>query len=155
MAEVDQNPKQFTVEYLVTKLGEGGAQHQALSLPPIVALGTRTPTPAATHEAPPEPMAFATPRTADSTLGADHDDFLAARYRKIEDLLGEGEPLGLATRELEEEVAELHAISTDEPNSFVEAERNPCWLKQCKKRWCLSLTTRCGVWRICRQDTEP
>ena len=30
---------------------------------------------------------------------------------------------------LEEEVAELHAISMDESNSFVEAERNPCWLK--------------------------
>ena len=74
-------------------------------------------------------MEFSKPRTVDSTLDADYNDGLAARYRKIEDLRGEGEPPGLATRKLEEEVAELHAISADEPNSFVEVEKNPYWLK--------------------------
>ena len=59
-------------------------------------------------------------------LDADHDDDLVARYRRMEDLVGGGEPPGLAARELEQEVAELHAISADELNTFVEAERNPC-----------------------------
>ena len=27
VTEADQNPNEFTVEYLVTELGEGGAQH--------------------------------------------------------------------------------------------------------------------------------
>ena len=88
-----------------------------------------TPTPTTTPTTPSKPVEFATPRTADSALDADHDDGLAARYRRIEDLLGGGEPQGLAVRELKEEVAELHAISADEPNSFIEAERNSCWLK--------------------------
>ena len=51
-------------------------------------------------------MEFATPRTADSTLNADHDDDLVARYQRMEDLLGGGEPPGLAACELEEEVDE-------------------------------------------------
>ena len=46
------------------------------------------------------------PRTADSTLDANHDDGLVARYRRMEDLLGRGEPPRLAARQLEEEVAE-------------------------------------------------
>ena len=46
----------------------------------------------------------------------------------MDDLVGGGEPLGLVARELEE-VAELHAISADEPNTLAEAEKNPCWLK--------------------------
>ena len=51
-------------------------------------------------------MEFATPRTVNSTLDADHDDDLVARYRRMEDLLGGGDPPGLAARELEEELAE-------------------------------------------------
>ena len=47
----------------------------------------------------------------------------------MEDLVGGGEPLELEARELEEEVAELHAISTDEPNTFAKAERTSCWMK--------------------------
>ena len=46
----------------------------------------------------------------------------------MDDLVGGGKPSGLAARELEE-VAELHAISADEPNTFAEAEKNSCWLK--------------------------
>jgi len=46
---------------------------------------------------------------------------LSARYRKMEDLLGGGEPPGLAARQLEEEVAEQdvesggHAARDTEP----------------------------------------
>ena len=74
-------------------------------------------------------MEFTTPHTADLILDADHDDGLVARYQRIKDLLGGGEPLGLAACVLEEEAAELHAISMDELNSFVKAEKNPCWPK--------------------------
>ena len=126
MNEADQILNHFMVVYLATELGEGGVQYWALSLLPAAALSTPSPTSTTTPSAPPESVEFATPHTADSTLDTDHDDGLVARYRRIRDLLGEGEPLGLAVRELEEEVAELHAISADEQNSFVEAERNPC-----------------------------
>ena len=112
--EADHNPNQFMVEYLVTEPEEEGAQHQEPSSSPA--------------GAPPEPMKFATPRTADSTLDANHDADLEARYRRMDDLVGGGEPPGPVARELKE-VAELHAISADELNTFVEVERNSCWLK--------------------------
>ena len=57
--------------------------------------------------------------------GCRSDADLEARYRRMDDLVGGGEPPGLAARELEE-VAELHAISADEPNTFAEAQKNPC-----------------------------
>ena len=129
VTEADQDPDQFTVEYLVTEPREEGAQHWALSPSPATAPGTPMPTPAATLATPPKPVEFATPRTIDSTLDANHDDGLAAKFWKIENLLGEGEPPGPAVHEFEEEVAELHAISMNEPNSFAEAEKKPCWLK--------------------------
>ena len=106
MAKVYRNPNQFTVEYLITESGEGGAQHQEPSLPPIAALGTLTRTPTTTLVAPPDLVEFATPRTVNSMLDADHDDDLVARYRRMEDLLGGGDPPGLAAHELEEELAE-------------------------------------------------
>ena len=81
--EANQNPNQFTVEYLVTEPREEGMQHQEPS--------------AAT---PPEPVEFATPRTANLMLDANHNDGLVARYWRIEDLLGGGEPPELAAREL-------------------------------------------------------
>jgi len=93
--------------YLITELGEGGAQHREPSPPPAAALGTRMPTPTTTLVVPPEPVEFATPRIADLTLDADHDDNLVARYRRMEDLLEGGEPLELAARELEEEMASI------------------------------------------------
>ena len=100
MIETNHNPNQFTVEYLITKPEEGGAQHQEPLPPPA--------------GAPPELVEFATPRTADSMLDADHDDDLVARYQRMDDLVGGGEPPGLTARELEE-VGKLHAISADEP----------------------------------------
>ena len=102
VTEVDQNPNQFTVEYLVTELRKGGAQHWEPPPPPAAAPGTPTPTPTTTPAAPPDPVEFATPRIADSTLDADHDDDLVARYRRMEDLLGGGVPPELVMRELED-----------------------------------------------------
>ena len=104
-------------------------QHREPSPLPIVAPGTPTPTPTTTPATPPELVEFTTPCTADSTLDVNYDDGLAARYWRMEDLLGEGEPPRLAARELKEKVAKLHAISADEVNSFAEAEKNLCWLK--------------------------
>ena len=62
MTEVDQNPDQFTMEYLVAELGEEGAQYQALSPTLATAPGTPTSTPTATPATPPEPIEFATLR---------------------------------------------------------------------------------------------
>ena len=91
-------------------------------------------------------MEFAKPRTADSTLDADHDDGLVARYLSMEDLLGGGEPPRLATREFEEEVVELHAIIADEPNTFAEAERNSCWLKTMQEE--MTFITENKTWSL-------
>ena len=87
-----------------------------------MATNPRARPPTTTRATPPEQVEFATTHTADSTLDADLDDGLAVRFGRIDDLLGGGEPPGLVVRELEEEVAELHAISVDEPNSFAEAK---------------------------------
>ena len=76
VTKADQNPNQFTVEYLITKPGEVGAQHREPSLPPVAAPDTPTPTPTTTPAAPPKPVEFATPSTTDSTLDANHDDDL-------------------------------------------------------------------------------
>ena len=48
-------------------------------------------------------MDLATPRNADLTLDADHNEGLVARYRRMEDLLGGGEPPGLAVHELKDQ----------------------------------------------------
>ena len=48
VTEADQNPNQFTIEYLVIEPGEGGAQHREPSSLPTAAT--------------PEPMKFATPQ---------------------------------------------------------------------------------------------
>ena len=58
------------------------------------------PTSTTTLAAPLDPLEFATPHTTDSTHDAGHDDGLVARYRRMEDLLGGGEPPRLAAREL-------------------------------------------------------
>ena len=95
------------MEYLITKLREGGTQHREPSPPPAATSGTPMPTPTTTLVVPLEPVEFTTPRIADLTLDADHDDDLVARYRRMEDLLEEGEPLRLAARDLEEEMASI------------------------------------------------
>ena len=100
---------------------------------------------------PPKPVEFVTRRAADSMLDVDHDDGLTTRYQRIEDLLGGGEPPGLAVCELEEEVAELHAISADEPNFFTKAERNPCWLKAMQEE--MTSITENKTWSL--EDMSP
>ena len=125
MTEADQNPNQFTVEYLVIEPGEGGAQHREQSPSLATTPSMPTPTPTTTSAASPEPVELTIPHTADSTLDADHNNSLVAKYRRMEDLVGEDKPSGLAVHELKEEVAKLHAISVDELNSFAEAEKNP------------------------------
>jgi hypothetical protein len=44
--------------------------------------------------------------------------------RNIDDIIGPAAAQGLAQRVLEQE---LHAVSSEEPNSFDEAEQDPCW----------------------------
>ena len=84
-------------------------------------------------------------------MNVDHDDDLVARYRRMDDLVGEGEPPGLAARELEQEVAKLHAINADQPNTFVEAERNPCWLKAMQEE--MTSITENKTWSL--EDMSP
>jgi len=93
------------VKYLIKEKG-GGPQHQESSLPPAAAPSTLMSTPTITPAATPKPVEFATPRTVNLTLNVDHDDGLVARYRRMKDLLGRGEPPGLAACQLEEEVTE-------------------------------------------------
>ena len=69
----------------------------------------------------------------------------------MEDLLGGGEPPELAARELEEEVAKLHAISANEPNTFVEAEKNSCWLKAMQEE--MTSITGNKTWSL--EDMSP
>ena len=68
----------------------------------------------------------------------------------MDDLVDGGEPPRLATRELEE-VTELHAISGHEPNTFAEAERNPCWLKAVQEE--MTSITENQTWSL--EDMPP
>ena len=86
----------------------------------------------------------------DSTLDVGHDDDLVARYRRMDDLVDGGEPPGLAARELEE-VAKLHVISADEPNTFAKVERNPCWLKAMQEE--MTSITENQTWSL--EDMPP
>ncbi|XP_022930054.1 uncharacterized protein LOC111436525 [Cucurbita moschata] len=72
-----------------------------------------------------EECSIATPRTADSSLDADHDDDLVARYWRMEDLVGGGESPRIGERELEQEVDELHVISADELNTLGVIRKEP------------------------------
>jgi hypothetical protein len=57
-------------------------------------------------------------------LDVDHDDDAPLRLRSINDINGPVEPVGQVRRVLGHE---LHAVSSDEPSSFEEAEQDPCW----------------------------
>jgi hypothetical protein len=128
-----QDGDPFTVEYLITEPGEGGASDHAVSpAAPSPMLSPRTPAPAQVSSlvptpSPPaqQPVEFVTPRTTDSNLDIDSDEAGAVRYRLIDDLMK-------ATRRVETcevEQAEIHVTSADEPYTFVEAVTNPCWKK--------------------------
>jgi hypothetical protein len=57
-------------------------------------------------------------------LDIDHDEDAPLCLRQIVDILGPALPRGLARRVLTEE---LHVVSSDEPSSFVEAEKSLHW----------------------------
>jgi hypothetical protein len=59
------------------------------------------------------------PPIRDEDLDADHDEDAPIQVWLIEDVLGPAPAPGLAQ--------ELHAVSSDEPNSFEEAELDLCW----------------------------
>ncbi|CAA6675270.1 unnamed protein product [Spirodela intermedia] len=74
-----------------------------------------------------EEVEFATPPSVHiDHLDANHDD-APLRFRKIDNIVGLASPRGLASRALIAE--ELHAVSSDEPVSFAEAEGHPSWRK--------------------------
>jgi hypothetical protein len=64
------------------------------------------------------------PPVRDEDLDVDHDEDAPIRVRLIEDVLGPVPAPGRAQRVLAQE---LHAVSSDEPSSFEEAEQDPCW----------------------------
>jgi hypothetical protein len=57
-------------------------------------------------------------------LDAYHEEVDPVRVRRVDDILGPASPRGLAQWVL---MQELYAVSSDEPNSFEEAEKDPCW----------------------------
>jgi hypothetical protein len=117
-----QGGELFTVEYLITKPGQGGAPDGTTSPPAPSPAPTPVPTPrtlapaqasppALTPPPPQQPVEFMMPRTLDSNLDIDLDEEGAARYMLIDDLMK-------ATQRVETcevEQAEAHAISVDEP----------------------------------------
>lgn len=58
-------------------------------------------------------------------LEADHDEDAPLRFRTVEDIIRPATPRGFAPRALIS--AQLHVVSSDEPMSFEEAERQPGW----------------------------
>jgi hypothetical protein len=115
-----QGGEPFTVEYLITELGQGGAPDGTTSPPAPSPAPTPVPTPrtlAPAQASPPPPqqtVEFMMPRTLDSNLDIDSDEEGAARYMLIDDLMK-------ATQRVETcevEQAEAHAISVDEPAHF-------------------------------------
>jgi hypothetical protein len=125
-----QDGDSFTVEYLITEPGEGGAPDHAVSpAAPSPMLSPRTPAPAQVSSpvlTPPppaqQPVEFVMPRTTDSNLDIDSDEAGAVRYRLIDDLMK-------ATQRVETcevEQAEIHVTSADEPCTFAEEVTNPC-----------------------------
>jgi hypothetical protein len=130
----EQGGEPFTVEYLITEPGKGGAPDGAASTPAPSLAPTPAPSPrthAPVHASPPtltpppaeQPVEFMTVRTLDSNL--DSDDEGAARYMLIDDLM----KVTQRVETCEVEQAEVHAISVDELHTFAEAIGNPCWKK--------------------------
>jgi hypothetical protein len=85
--------------------------------------------PGATQEATPSPpptppsMHLASPPSRESDLDHDHDD-ASLRFRGVDNILGPVGVSSLAQRALQQE---LHAVNTEDPNSFVEAVNSLSW----------------------------
>jgi hypothetical protein len=70
-------------------------------------------------------MEFATPPVlGDEHLDVDHDEDAPLQFCSVDNILGPASPQGWAPRVLAQE---LHAVSSDEPRSFIEAEVDPSW----------------------------
>jgi hypothetical protein len=127
----------FTVEYSIVGQGPPTAAEGAAEAAwdgPVDSDTTPPPSPHATAgeaaggSGRAQAVEFASPPAGgDDNLDADHDEEAPLRFRKIENILGPTSPLGFAPRALLME--ELHAVSSDEPASFAEAERCPSWRK--------------------------
>ncbi|KAF0901404.1 hypothetical protein E2562_000285 [Oryza meyeriana var. granulata] len=70
----------------------------------------------------PAPIEHASPPSVGPDLDDDHDD-APLRFRRIDTILGDTGIPGMAECELGDE---LHAVSTEEPATLVEAKREPC-----------------------------
>jgi hypothetical protein len=79
----------------------------------------------ATPSPPPTPpsMHLASPPSRESDLDHDHDD-ASLRFRGVDNILGPVGVSSLAQRALQQE---LHAVNTEDPNSFVEAVNSLSW----------------------------
>lgn len=133
-ADSKQNLDTFAVEEYITVIRAAPADQDA-----VEALGGGTPARSPSPPLSPHSVAdgsgggaqaveFATPpsRVDSSTLDADHDDNVPLRFRRMDNILGETSPRGLAPRVL---AGELHAVSSDDPFSFADAEHDPSWRK--------------------------
>jgi hypothetical protein len=68
---------------------------------------------------------LASPQIVDEEhLDTDHDTDVPLQFRRMDNFLGLAPVHGLAHRVLAQE---LHAVSSNEPNSFDDAEQDPCW----------------------------
>ncbi|CAA6674433.1 unnamed protein product [Spirodela intermedia] len=91
-----------------------------------------------------EEVEFASPPSVHiDHLDANHDD-APLRFRKIDNIVGLASPRGLASRALIAE--ELHAVSSDEPVSFAEAEGHPSWRKAMEEEMASIEENRTGPW---------
>ena len=115
-----------------------GSQGMSANTPP-----SPPSTPAASAATPATPE-FVTPLADDEDrLDAAHSD-TPVRYRKVEDLIGEEEPVpGLAPRNLD---CELHLAGTREPCSFEEAEQDKAW--QAAMREEIEVVERNKTWEL-------
>jgi hypothetical protein len=111
----------FTVEYIVTKSLSGGAG----SSNDIGSLYAPRTSSLASVSSAQKPVEYVAPPTTDDALDADVDSEVVPRYRKIENLIRDPQVAGLAARDVD--IAELNAISAEEPSTFAQAEREACW----------------------------
>ena len=129
----------FTIEHLVMQGGGAGAQAAAAvgeqaAAAEQAAAGEQSP-PAAVHLPPPQspatagqgtpPLEFASPPTnIDEYVDAFHDGE-EVRFRRVDNIVGEGRAPGLASRLLDD--PELLLVSAEEPPTFTVAERDANW----------------------------
>ena len=148
----------FMVEYSIVGQGPPMAAEGAVEEPwEAPADGDTTPPPsphAAAGEASggsngAQAVEFASPPAGgDDNLDTDHDEDAPLLFRKLKNILGPSSLLGFAPRALLTE--ELHAVSSDEPASFTEAERCPSWRKAMMEERSRLRTIRPGALLISR-----